>query len=86
MLAPEFTLRDDFPPVDYDAWRALAAPAGVNPLNATIAPSGISSAASSAVSTGNGLLPAMAPLLSFRVRSDSLFMRGRCQRPARTVR
>jgi methylmalonyl-CoA mutase len=24
MLAPEFTLRDDFPPVDYDAWRPLA--------------------------------------------------------------
>jgi methylmalonyl-CoA mutase len=24
MLPPEFTLRDDFPPVDYDAWRALA--------------------------------------------------------------
>src|SRR6516162_8906857 len=24
MLAPEFTLRDDFPPVGYDAWRALA--------------------------------------------------------------
>jgi methylmalonyl-CoA mutase len=24
MLAPEFTLRDDFPPVGYDAWRSLA--------------------------------------------------------------
>jgi methylmalonyl-CoA mutase len=24
MLAPEFTLRDDFPPVDYAAWRPLA--------------------------------------------------------------
>src|SRR6516225_2907377 len=24
MLAPEFTLRDDFPPVGYDAWRPLA--------------------------------------------------------------
>jgi methylmalonyl-CoA mutase len=24
MLAPEFTLRDDFPPADYAAWRALA--------------------------------------------------------------
>src|SRR5919206_2003319 len=24
MLAPEFTLRDDFPPVGYDEWRALA--------------------------------------------------------------
>ena len=24
MLAPEFTLRDDFPPADYDEWRALA--------------------------------------------------------------
>src|SRR4051794_1767144 len=24
MLAPEFTLRDDFPPGDYDEWRALA--------------------------------------------------------------
>src|SRR5262245_57458083 len=24
MLAPEFTLRDDFPPVDYGEWRALA--------------------------------------------------------------
>src|SRR5262249_48588902 len=24
MLAPEFSLRDDFPPVDYDAWRLLA--------------------------------------------------------------
>jgi len=24
MLAPEFTLGDDFPPVGYDAWRALA--------------------------------------------------------------
>jgi len=24
MLAPEFTLRDDFPPVDYTEWRALA--------------------------------------------------------------
>src|SRR5436190_13517133 len=24
MLAPEFTLRDDFPPVDYVEWRALA--------------------------------------------------------------
>src|SRR5205823_13270715 len=24
MLAPEFTLRDDFPPAAYDEWRALA--------------------------------------------------------------
>jgi methylmalonyl-CoA mutase len=24
MLAPEFTIQDDFPPVDYDPWRALA--------------------------------------------------------------
>ena len=24
MLAPEFTLRDDFPPARYDEWRALA--------------------------------------------------------------
>src|SRR5262245_43870616 len=24
MLAPEFTLKDDFPPVSYDEWRALA--------------------------------------------------------------
>src|SRR6266542_4556217 len=24
MLDPEFTIRDDFPPVDYDQWRALA--------------------------------------------------------------
>jgi methylmalonyl-CoA mutase len=24
MLAPEFTLRDDFPPISYDAWRSLA--------------------------------------------------------------
>jgi methylmalonyl-CoA mutase len=24
MLDPEFTIRDDFPPVDYEAWRALA--------------------------------------------------------------
>src|SRR3954469_7006215 len=24
MLAPEFTLRDDFPPVGYDEWRPLA--------------------------------------------------------------
>ena len=24
MLAPQFNLRDDFPPVNYDEWRALA--------------------------------------------------------------
>ena len=24
MLAPEWTLRDDFPPANYDEWRALA--------------------------------------------------------------
>ena len=24
MLAPDFTLRDDFPPAGYDEWRALA--------------------------------------------------------------
>src|SRR5262245_33786371 len=24
MLSPEFTLRDDFPPVGYEAWRPLA--------------------------------------------------------------
>ena len=24
MLAPEFSLRDDFPPVSYDEWRTLA--------------------------------------------------------------